>query len=230
MGEKQLHDGCTLGCTEKKTFGYVYMRAVEKEFNTKYPGRDFDEMLWDTCGLSVIYLEGNNDFFHLGEFIQKMGLNEKGIKEDCERQGFDYAKEIGSCYGREEWRNGGVLRILGSSDAEAPEKSPCLLGLCLCAEKQKDMLVLHLWTLDVEDGVLWRLQELPVSELQAFYEHSSGVYPVDVPCPPDLAEQVWNVFTNFHWNGYWEGNSRNAEKLDHEFEIEFWITPFLHMF
>lgn len=221
MDEKRLHDGFPLGFIEKKTFGRVYMQAVENEFNTKYPGRDFDDMLWDTCGLSVIYLDGDNDFFYLGEFIQKMGLNGNTIRDECERQGFDYAIEIGNSYGLEEWRNGGVLRILAASDAEDPEKSPCLLGLCLCSEKQKDMMVLHLWTLDVEDDMLWRLQELPMSDLQSFYAHSSGVYPVDTPCPPDLAEQVWNVVKCHDWNGYWEGDVRSYERIDRDIEMEY---------
>lgn len=228
MDERRRNDGFPLGFIEKMTFGRVYMKAVENEFNTKYPDRDFDDALWDTCGLSVIYLEGDNDFFYLGEFIQKMGLKGSSIREDCERYGFDYVKELGGSLGLEVWRNGGVLRILAASDAEVPEKSPCLLGLCLCVENQKDMLVLHLWTVDVEDGVLWRMCELPVNELQSYYAHSCGVYPVDITCPPDLAEQVCNVFTDSDWSGYWEGDARDYEKLARESEIEDKISCYLH--
>ena len=95
MDEKRLPDGFPLGFIEKKTFGRVYMRAVESEFHTKHPGRDFNGTLWDTCGLSVIYLEGDEDYFHLDEFIQKMGLAEASIKAECEAHGFDYARELG---------------------------------------------------------------------------------------------------------------------------------------
>ena len=94
MDEKRLSDGFPLGFIEKKTFGRVYMRAVENEFHTKCPGRDFNDTLWDTCSLSIIYLEGDEDYFHLDEFIQKIGLNEASIKAECEAQGFDYNKEL----------------------------------------------------------------------------------------------------------------------------------------
>ena len=95
MDEKRLPDGFPLGFIEKKTFGRVYMRAVENELRAKHPGRDFDDTLWNTCGLSVIYLEGDEDYFHLDEFIQKMGLDEVSIKAECEAHGFDYARELG---------------------------------------------------------------------------------------------------------------------------------------
>lgn len=94
MDEKRLNDGFPLGFIEKKTFGRVYMRAVENEFRVKHPGRDFDDTLWNTCGLSVIYLEGDEDFFYLDDFIQKMGLDESAVKAECERHGFDYEKEL----------------------------------------------------------------------------------------------------------------------------------------
>ena len=95
MNEKRLTDGFPLGFIEKKTFGRVYMRAVENEFRARYPGRDFDDTLWETCGLSAIYLEGDEDFFHLGEFIRKTGLNEQAVKAECERQGYDCEKKLG---------------------------------------------------------------------------------------------------------------------------------------
>ena len=204
MDEKRLPDGFPLGFIEKKTFGRVYMRAVENEFRTKHPGRDFDDTLWDACGLSVIYLEGDEDFFYLGEFIQKMDLNENAIREECERQGFDYAKEIGNSYGLEEWRNGGVLRILAASDGDRPEESPCLLGLCSISAMEEELKVLRLWTVDVEDGKLWRLRDFPLHLHQSFYAHSCGVYSVNVPCPDDLADQVRQVITKSNWNGYWD--------------------------
>ena len=94
MDEKRLHDGFPLGFIEKKTFGRVYTRAVEAEFRAKHPGRDFDDVLWETCGLSCIYLEGDEDFFYLDDFMQKTGLDEDAVKAECERQGFDYAKEM----------------------------------------------------------------------------------------------------------------------------------------
>ena len=85
MDEKILSDGFPLGFIERKTFGRVYMRAVEAELRAKHPGRDFDDTLWETCGLSRIYLD---------DFIQKMSLDEAAVKAECERQGFDYAKEL----------------------------------------------------------------------------------------------------------------------------------------
>ena len=94
MNEKRLPDGFPLGFIEKKTFGRVYMRAVENEFRTRHPGRDFNDTLWDACGLSVIYLEGDEDYFHLGDFIQKMGLDGNAVKAECERQGYDYEKNM----------------------------------------------------------------------------------------------------------------------------------------
>ena len=36
MDEKRLPDGFPLGFIEKKTFGRVYMRAVENEFRSKH--------------------------------------------------------------------------------------------------------------------------------------------------------------------------------------------------
>ncbi len=94
MDEKRLSDGFPLGFIEKKTFGRVYMRAVENEFRAKHPGRDFDDALWEACGLSIIYLEGDEDFFYLDDFIQKMKLDENAVKADCERRGFDYEKNM----------------------------------------------------------------------------------------------------------------------------------------
>ena len=94
MDEKRLPDGFPLGFIEKKTFGRVYMRAVEMEFRSKHPGRDFDDTLWETCGLSFIYLEGDEDFFYLDDFIRKMCLDEQAVKAECERQGFDYEKKM----------------------------------------------------------------------------------------------------------------------------------------
>lgn len=94
MDEKILSDGFPLGFIERKTFGRVYMRAVEAELRAKHPGRDFDDTLWETCGLSRIYLDGDEDFFYLDDFIQKMSLDEAAVKAECERQGFDYAKEL----------------------------------------------------------------------------------------------------------------------------------------
>lgn len=94
MDEKRLHDGFPLGFIEKKTFGRVYMRAVENEFRSKHPGRDFDDTLSETCGLSCIYLEGDEDFFYLGDFISKMKLDEQAVKAECEQQGYDYEKNM----------------------------------------------------------------------------------------------------------------------------------------
>ena len=85
MDEKRLHDGFPLGFIEKKTFGRVYMRTVEAEFRSKHPGRDFDDTLSETCGLSCIYLEGDEDFFYLGDFIRKMGLDEQAVRAECGR-------------------------------------------------------------------------------------------------------------------------------------------------
>lgn len=75
-----------LGLIERKTFGRVYMRAVENEFRAKHPGCDFNDSLWDSCGLSIIYLEGADNFFYLGDFIWKIGLDESTVKAECERQ------------------------------------------------------------------------------------------------------------------------------------------------
>lgn len=94
MDEKRLPDGFPLGFIEKKTFGRVYMRAVANELHVKHPGRDFDDTLSEVCGLSRIYLDGDEDFFYLDDFIQKMSLDENAVKAECERQGFDYNKEL----------------------------------------------------------------------------------------------------------------------------------------
>lgn len=94
MDKKRLNDGFPLGFVEKKTFGRVYMQAVEKEFNARYPGRDFDDTLWETCCLSTMYLEGDEDFFHLDDFIRKMELNENAVRAECEQHGFDYEKKM----------------------------------------------------------------------------------------------------------------------------------------
>lgn len=95
MDEKRLPDGFPLGFIEKKTFGRVYMQAVECEFRAKHADRDFDDTLWETCHLSTMYLEGDEDFFYLDDFIRKMGLDESAIRAECENQGFDYAKKLG---------------------------------------------------------------------------------------------------------------------------------------
>jgi len=202
MNEKRLHDGFPLGFIEKKTFGRVYMRAVETEFRTKHPGRDFDDALWETCGLSVIYLEGDEDFFYLGDFIRKMKLDEQAVKAECERQGFDYEKELRHWL-MEELR-GNELSILASYDADTPENSPLLLGLCREADEQQMPQILRLWTLDMDDGELCALCDFPLRLHQSFYAHCVGSCSVNAPCPPELAEQVRRVLSRTDWNGKWK--------------------------
>ena len=204
MDEKRLPDGFPLGFIEKKTFGRVYMRAVENEFRAKHPGRDFDDTLWNTCGLSPIYLEGDEDYFHLDNFIQKMGLDEAAIKAECEEHGFDYAGELGTRRGLPELRKGEELRILAASNGDSPEDSPLLLGLCRFTSKSEEAIILKLWTVDVEDGKLWTLRDFPLYLHQSFYAHSCGVYSVNVPCPAPLTAQVHEVLAGEDWNGKWE--------------------------
>ena len=202
MNEKRLPDGFPLGFIEKKTFGRVYMRAVENEFRSKHPGRDFDDTLSETCGLSCIYLEGDEDFFYLGDFIRKTGLDEQAVKAECERQGFDYEKKL-KHWLMEELR-GNELRILAASDADTPENSPLLLGLCRKTDGQQMPQILRLWTLDVDEGELWALRDFPLYLHQSFYAHSVGSCSVNAPCPPELAEQVWRVLSSNDWNGKWK--------------------------
>ncbi|WP_458400448.1 hypothetical protein [Mailhella sp.] len=202
MDEKRLHDGFPLGFIEKKTFGRVYTRAVEAEFRAKHPGRDFDDALWEACGLSFLYLEGDEEFFYLGEFIRKMELNEQAVKAECERQGFDYGKKLKHWH-MEELRSG-ELCILAASDADTPENSPLLLGLCRKTDRQDSPQILHLWTLDVDDGELWALRDFPLRLHQSFYAHSVGSCSVNAPCPPKLAEQVRRVLSGDDWNGKWK--------------------------
>ena len=202
MDEKRLHDGFPLGLIEKKTFGRVYMRAVENEFRAKHPGRDFDDTLSETCGLSCIYLEGDEDFFYLGDFIRKTGLDEQAVKAECERQGFDYEKKLKHWH-MEELR-GSELRILAACDADTPENAPLLLGLCRRTDGKQMPPVLRLWTLDVDDGELWALRDFPLRLHQSFYAHRVGSYAVNVPCPPELAEQVRRVLASDDWHGKWK--------------------------
>ena len=210
MNEKRLPDGFPLGFIEKKTFGRVYMRAVENEFRSKHPGRDFDDTLSETCGLSCIYLEGDEDFFYLGDFIRKTGLDEQAVKAECERQGFDYEKKLKHWH-MEELR-GGELRILAASDADAPENSPLLLGLCRKADRQGSPQILRLWTLNVDDGELWALRDFPLHLHQSFYAHSVGSCSVNVPCPPELAEQVRRVLASDGWSGKWKKGGKEKEE------------------
>lgn len=210
MDEKRLPDGFPLGLIEKKTFGRVYMRAVEAEFRAKFPGRDFDDELWETCGLSCIYLEGDEDFFYLGDFIRKMGLDEQAVRAECERQGFDYEKKIR--YWRMEELRGSELRILAACDADTPENSPLLLGLCRRTDGQQMPQISRLWTLDVDDGELYALRDFPLRLHQSFYAHSVGSCSVNAPCPPALAEQVRRVLASDGWNGKWKkGGKEEAE-------------------
>lgn len=199
MDEKRLHDGFPLGFIEKKTFGRVYMRAVENEFRAKHPGCDFDDALWETCALSRIYLEGDEDFFYLGDFIRKMELDETAVKAECERQGFDYEKKIRHWL-LEELR-GSELRILAASDADTPENSPLLLDLCRKTDGQQ---ILRLWTLDVDGGELCALRDFPLHLHQSFYAHSVGSCAVNAPCSSALAEQVRRVLASDDWNGKWK--------------------------
>ena len=202
MDEKRLHDGFPLGFIEKKTFGRVYTRAVEAEFRAKHPGRDFDDALWETCGLSFIYMEGDEDFFYLGDFIRKMELNEQAVRTECERQGFEYEKKLR--YWRMEELRGSELRILAASNADTPENSPLLLGLCRKTDRQQMPQILRLWTLDVDEGELYALRDFPLRLHQSFYAHSVGSYAVNAPCPPALAEQVRSVLASDDWNGKWK--------------------------
>ena len=203
MDEKRLPDGFPLGFIEKKTFGRVYMRAVENEFRAKYPGRYFNDTLWEACGLSAIYLEGDEDFFYLGDFIRKTGLNEETVKAECVRQGFDYEKKLRHWHMEELRAN--ELRILAASDANAPERSPLLLGLCRKPNDGQEMpQVLRLWTVDVDKGKLEALHAFPLHLHQSFYAHSVGSCSVNVPCPPALAEQVRRVLASDGWNGSWK--------------------------
>ncbi len=210
MDEQRLHDGFPLGLIEKKTFGRVYMRAVEAEFRAKFPGRDFDDELWETCGLSRIYLEGDEDFFYLGDFIRKMGLDEQAVRAECERQGFDYEKKIRYWRMEELW--GSELRILAACDADTPENSPLLLGLCRRTDGQQMPQISRLWTLDVDNGELWALRDFPLRLHQSFYAHSVGSCSVNVPCPALLAEQVRRVLTSDDWNGSWKKRGKEKEE------------------
>ena len=202
MDEKRLHDGFPLGFIEKKTFGRVYMRAVENEFRAKHPGRDFDDALWEACGLSIIYLEEDEDFFYLGDFICKMELDEQAVKAECERLGFEYEKKL-RYWCMEELR-GNELRILAASNADTPENSPLLLGLCRKTDGQQMPQILRLWTLDVDEGELYALRDFPLRLHQSFYAHSVGSCSVNVPCPALLAEQVRRVLASDDWNGKWK--------------------------
>ena len=96
---------------------------------------------------------------------------------------------------------GNELRILAASDADTPENSPLLLGLCRKTDGQQMPQILRLWTLDVDEGELWALRDFPLRLHQSFYAHSVGSCSVNVPCPALLAEQVRRVLASDDWNG-----------------------------
>ena len=118
------------------------------------------------------------------------------------RQGFEYEKKIRYWF-TEELR-GNELRILAASDADEPENSPLLLGLCRKTDRQESPQILRLWTLDADDGELYALRDFPLRLHQSFYAHSVGSCSVNAPCPSALAEQVRRVLASDDWNGKWK--------------------------